>query len=84
MDFSLMDQRSETTMTLDPTTENDGKSIHSVIGSEQLRCAQINQIYSQTLLGGFAAFLGSAVLAASLWNSIGHILLIAWISFTPL
>jgi signal transduction histidine kinase/ActR/RegA family two-component response regulator len=75
-----MDQRSKTTMKTDKKPDSNLQNLHSGVSRDQLRSAQINLIYSQTLLGGFAAWLGGAVLAGALWNWVGHVLLITWIS----
>ena len=45
----------------------------------RLRRWQIGQVYSHSLAGGLAALLGGIVFAGTLWGSISHNRLIAWI-----
>lgn len=60
--------------------DNNGTSPDSVKKKIELRAAKIKQIYSQSLLGGFAALLGGLVFAGSVWNSVSRTIIIVWAS----
>ncbi|MCX5873794.1 MAG: ATP-binding protein [Deltaproteobacteria bacterium] len=66
-------------MTVHATTNPVDTNSGSAGRQDRLRRAQISQVYSHSLVGGLAALLGGIVFAGSLWGTISHAGLVAWI-----
>lgn len=66
-------------MTVHTKNDNVDQSSDSAARQDRLCRAQISQIYSHSLAGGFAALLGGIFFAGALWDTISHARLVAWI-----